>query len=501
VKHVATDAAEPVRSLLGLWNDSHLHAEEARKPATSAVPLDAEAPWLVIMQEILTVSYGPKDELRCHAGQWTRRKKRAAPSAGALYPLELVVSVLSDRAERGHYLYSPERGLLPYQCEPLTVAEAGKLGLISGPSSTMDALVFVVARPWTSMKKYGLRGYLYCHLDAGHAATNIGLYTRALGGDVAVHLRFSRSAVARRLGLTGTCREPLVALSFVRQGPPEARDASMQERRPAFASLPIQLEPPVDEERANWSWFSAVTSFHSSLPFPEGPAASTPLSLPSSRTEIARVVQLTEPPSPMHHPVDVRAAILKRTSAKGFRDSAIDLDDLTALLASLQLDVPTDCGKATPLKVTLVTRAVRDLSPGAWAYNHERAALYRVGAAASAEDFRTACMGQRLAATAAALVLFHGPIPALLERMGFAGLAESHFHAAQFAQRMYLAAARAGVGITCVGGFDGLRLASLGGLPPDEEVIYMAALGVADDQVAKDDALSTAHSHGFSDER
>jgi hypothetical protein len=47
--------------------------------------------------------------------------------------------------------------------------------------------ILLIIRPWLSMRKYGSRGYLYNHLDAGHAAVNL------LGGRTGIQLRQSIS--------------------------------------------------------------------------------------------------------------------------------------------------------------------------------------------------------------------------------------------------------------------------------------------------------------------
>jgi SagB-type dehydrogenase family enzyme len=105
---------------------------------------------------------------------------RAAPSGGALYPLELSVAARRvDGLELGLYHFDPLDDLLeavargPQAVAPTTpFAEA---------ASTAAAVIFVSAVFWRSRFKYGLRGYRFALLEAGHVAQNVLLAATSLG--------------------------------------------------------------------------------------------------------------------------------------------------------------------------------------------------------------------------------------------------------------------------------------------------------------------------------
>lgn len=121
---------------------------------------------------------------------------RAAPSAGALYPLELY-ALTKD----GLYHYIPEG----HKLENLSdrdlrgdLADAA-LGQGSVASSALDIVICAVYERVTS--KYGQRGVRYVHIEAGHAAQNIHLQAVALGlGSVPIGA-FSDEGVQKTLGL------------------------------------------------------------------------------------------------------------------------------------------------------------------------------------------------------------------------------------------------------------------------------------------------------------
>ena len=113
---------------------------------------------------------------------------RTAPSAGALYPLELyVVAGNVDSLLQGLYKYGPERHELLSLSKGDWRKDLCNAGL--GQSSIRSAaLVIVLSGVYSrTTAKYGERGIRYVHMEAGHAAQNIYLQSVALQlGTVAI---------------------------------------------------------------------------------------------------------------------------------------------------------------------------------------------------------------------------------------------------------------------------------------------------------------------------
>jgi SagB-type dehydrogenase family enzyme len=125
---------------------------------------------------------------------------RAAPSAGALYPLELYVA-LPD----GLHHYLPDRHILETVSREDMRLALWRAGLEQ--DSIRDALaVFtlagVVAR---TAAKYGDRAERYVWLEAGHAAQNLLLQAVALGLAAVPIGAFDDRAVAGALSLPSGC--------------------------------------------------------------------------------------------------------------------------------------------------------------------------------------------------------------------------------------------------------------------------------------------------------
>ncbi len=106
---------------------------------------------------------------------------RTAPSAGALYPLEvyLVAGQVSDLSE-GIYKYRPHKH------ELVQVAEGDKRSELASAALGQEwvrdgAVVIVIAAVYErTIRKYGQRGIRYVHIEVGHTAQNVYLQAVAL---------------------------------------------------------------------------------------------------------------------------------------------------------------------------------------------------------------------------------------------------------------------------------------------------------------------------------
>lgn len=143
---------------------------------------------------------------------------RTAPSAGALYPLEvfLVASHVEDLSS-GSYRYSPvshalRRVVASDLRHALAAAALGQECVAQAPAVLTLTAVF-----GRTTRKYGERGVRYAHLEAGHAAQNVCLQAAALGLGVVVVGAFEDDEVRRVIGAART-ETPLCLLPVGRPG-------------------------------------------------------------------------------------------------------------------------------------------------------------------------------------------------------------------------------------------------------------------------------------------
>jgi len=126
---------------------------------------------------------------------------RAVPSGGALYPLELyVLARRVDDLEAGVHHVDPLRRAL----EAMPSAEPD--GPLSPYDELLDAAALLVAVTgvfWRSRFKYGLRGYRFTLLEAGHVGQNLLLAAAALDLAALPVGGFYDRRVERLLGVDG----------------------------------------------------------------------------------------------------------------------------------------------------------------------------------------------------------------------------------------------------------------------------------------------------------
>jgi SagB-type dehydrogenase family enzyme len=146
-----------------------------------------------------------------------RRGFRTAPSAGALYPLELyVVAGNVNNLPDGIYKYRP------YGHELMRVVEGDKrielCNAALGQSPVRDAAAVIVfsAVYERTTGKYGKRGIQYVYMEVGHAAQNICLQTASLNLGTVTIGAFYDDTVKRILNMPEK-EEPLYIMAVGRR--------------------------------------------------------------------------------------------------------------------------------------------------------------------------------------------------------------------------------------------------------------------------------------------
>jgi len=80
------------KNLVDFWNEARLRADQAR--STSVRPAPGVVPWRAALEDILKIGYGAQSQSRFVAGAWELVRWHTVPSAGALYPFEVIASVV-----------------------------------------------------------------------------------------------------------------------------------------------------------------------------------------------------------------------------------------------------------------------------------------------------------------------------------------------------------------------------------------------------------------------
>lgn len=129
---------------------------------------------------------------------------RAAPSAGALYPIEIyVIAGVVEGLAEGIYRYSPKKHLLNLERDGDCRRDLCKAALMQDCIRYAPCSIVIAAVYERTTGKYGDRGIRYVHMEVGHVAENISLQAVSLNIGTVIIGAFSDDQVKRAIGLPG----------------------------------------------------------------------------------------------------------------------------------------------------------------------------------------------------------------------------------------------------------------------------------------------------------
>jgi SagB-type dehydrogenase family enzyme len=134
---------------------------------------------------------------------------RAAPSAGALYAVDLYAALPGPEPQAGIYRYAPEKHKLVPVLRGEAVAALAAAALDQKFMKRSSVIFLMTAHPERSIWKYEDRSWRYFYLDAGHIGENIMLAAESLGLASCGIGAFYDTAVNQLLVLDGVEEMPL----------------------------------------------------------------------------------------------------------------------------------------------------------------------------------------------------------------------------------------------------------------------------------------------------
>jgi len=417
------------------------------------------------LESLLQWAYGVR------ASEWEQGMvARMAPSAGALYPSELLVLAELGGAWRLLYHHAPSRALYP-----VPVSGAGALAAHLGLARGGQA-VLVVSVLWRTLQRYGARGYRYCLMDAAHVATQLTWAVGHFGGEARLRPDWVTREAQRALDLP--CGEALVTAVELKvgAGPVPAPDCTA-------GPLPAaSFAPGIEQPPSLSPVLRRALAFHDrTLSVSAPPGAIEPPPPPAPFPEIARRRCSAKGFLPGFLTQEAHRVLLQ--AARHFRPPLQPSPPLSMWALALRVD-GTPCGQAMELSA----RGDRPL-PGL------------TGDPAELGDaVARACQHQQLLRDCALVLAVAAPLAelALLEHAGYRHLA---LNVGILCAHLYAQSAALGVGTTSIGGFfDGEVSSLLGG--PGHHLIVVQAFGTPDQSVLKLDRArlvrsAGSHAHGL----
>jgi SagB-type dehydrogenase family enzyme len=193
---------------LNVTLDSALAARSSVR-AYSGAPFSMEE-----VSRLLLLAYGFAGETPLDDGE-TTRPRRTAPSAGALYPVELyLVALRTQDLDAGVYHYQPKDHVLERLRTGDLQQEVEAAVLYPEAIERASIVVLMGAVFHRNSFKYGERGYRFTLLDAGHIGQNLYLGATALKlGAVAIG-GFLDDAINRLVEMNGVDESVVYLMAF-----------------------------------------------------------------------------------------------------------------------------------------------------------------------------------------------------------------------------------------------------------------------------------------------
>ncbi len=375
---------------------------------------------------------------------------RSAPSAGALYPVEIYLACRGvDGLEDGLYNYS----LIDFA---LTRLRQGP-----PPESIPAPALIITGLFFRSAWKYNKRAFRYCLLDVGHVAENVDMIGPVLGLPADFRTDFNDEYLSAYLGLD---REKEAVLAVMPLGEDwEGKDLTADEEAGLSAEGMPQAEPTAGREEI----FDLIVQ------------AARLTSAARENSEIQELpqasgdqVSLPDPDwSDLSGPSLVQT-LQQRRSRRNFKPRTVHQAEVARVLTSI---VTPDVGRFINLGV--LTNEVEDLPDGFYFCRPGASGLIRHKSGFLGPDLSKAALGQDWVGRANLILVITSPLARLEEKYGPRALRLAYLAAGRLGQRAYLAAETAGWGCCGVGAFFDDEVSSHLDIPPGEDPLYILPLG------------------------
>jgi SagB-type dehydrogenase family enzyme len=424
VRHIALERGSPADDGRGL--DAMLRGPKAEPQLRAAPALPALT--LAKLGQMLYLS----------AGVTARRggiALRAAPSSGALFPVELyVVARRVDGLEAGLYHYDAKHHRLD-ALGALPASLAATLG-------EAEALIVLAAVFERTAWKYRNRAYRYVAADLGHLLENVRLAGHYAGVPVHLPVLFDEAPAAQALGLDRG-KEDVLALAVLGEPP----------RAPAVADAPARLAGD-----------AATVPVGEAARMARGDDAAT-LGGGDALLRLPRVEAAGGG--------DLYATVVARRSQRRFDAAPLALTELATLLAGMSQKPLL----SHAVRIDLVVNRVAGVKPGVYRYLPDQHALHLVRAGELAQQAQSAALSQDVIGDAAVVLILSANRAAMFTQ-GARGYRMAFLEAGMMGQRWLLGATALKLAACPVGAFyDDEAAALIKADPQLRWVLHFAALG------------------------
>ncbi len=202
-----------------------------------------------------------------------------------------------------------------------------------------------------------------------------------------------------------------------------------------------------------------------------------------------KVIDLPDPQKIKGYDIDLRDAIEKRESRRGYARNPLALEELSFLLWSTQgvkqvtggatLRTVPSAGARHALETYLLVNNVKDLDPGLYRFLAIEHGLINLSKDPGlSRKITHACLGQDIVSTSAVTFIWAAVPYRMNWRYGERGYRYVHLDAGHACQNLYLSAEAIQSGVCAIGAFSDDEMNSVLGIDGEEQfVMYLATVG------------------------
>ncbi|BAU11810.1 SagB-type dehydrogenase domain protein [Leptolyngbya sp. NIES-3755] len=410
---------------------------------------------------------------------------RSSPSAGGLYPAEVyLISRGTLELPAGLYNYQARTHTLLHFWES-DVWTALQSACFWNPVLDNTQLAIVVSAVFfRSAWRYQDRAYRRIFLDTGHLIGNIELACSMT--DFRPHLigGFADEALNQLLYFDSEQEGAIAVL-------PIADLTQIKENLP-LARTALPTTPKLDYPRIPDG--GLLSYFHQATQIPHNPNATVNWKAPettehSDKYNFPFCLKVPTDCDPIDWEQDLHGleqTMIHRRSTRAFSGEPLSIDELKAILdfayqpqhyIEQNLDRSPDYFDLNLVETFVAVSGVTDLEDGCYYYAPKSQELRQIRFKNFRRELHFLCLGQDIGRDASAIVFHTADLRTAIEQYGDRVYRYLHMDAGHLGQRMNLAAIHLGLGASGIGGFFDDQVNEVLGIPQDEAVLYITALG------------------------
>ncbi len=402
---------------------------------------------------------------------------RSAPSAGALYPVEVYFS--------GESIAGLQPGLFHYNIQDFSLQQlrgedaiASIAAALGTPKSVSAWASFIISGIFfRSAWKYRKRAFRYVLLDTGHLLENLVSSLAYMGVTCSVRYDFDDERLC-----------PLVGLDRHKEAGFAIVDVHLDKTRDSIEPTGSPVEPPVALD-AGVMGAGRVSSREKTYEAIEGIYhTSSELRKPGHLSGKVSLVTLPEPQEwyPVRYQdVKVREAdfagvVQGRRSRRNFVREPIPVRSFMNLLSLVGTVPSSDISvepRVAPVTTGFIVGHVEGFDQGFYQLAYEDRAYGLLKSRSYVEAMAGVCLDQLWLANAGALFLFMTNLKTLDDAYGARGYRYAMMDAGVLGQRLYLGSTALGLGCCGIGAFYDHEARELLSLNDDSYLLYLVAVG------------------------